>query len=284
MRPQVRRAAMEVRRGDAGSPGQGRLREIAPGVFCLGPWGRTQTNIYFVRSGPSWVLVDAGWIGDRHRVQHAALQLFGGQPPGAILLTHDHPDHEGAALALAREWGCPVFVHPEELPVAVRDFAAMRAHAMPLDRWFVFPIMWTMGRRRRDEVFARASLTDVVETFTPQSGVPFLPDWECIETPGHTPGHVSLFRAADRVLISGDAVVTLKMSLLGLLRQQQGLSGPPWYTTWNHRAARASVQRLARLEPTVLASGHGQPLTEGTTRQLHEFAATGWRAGGRRRL
>jgi len=36
-------------------------REIAPDVFCLGPWGRTQTDVYFVRSGSSWVLIDAGW-------------------------------------------------------------------------------------------------------------------------------------------------------------------------------------------------------------------------------
>lgn len=27
-------------------------REIAPDVFCLGPWGRTQTTVYFARSGP----------------------------------------------------------------------------------------------------------------------------------------------------------------------------------------------------------------------------------------
>jgi hypothetical protein len=40
-------------------------REIAPDVFCLGPWGRTQTTVYFVRSGTSWVLIDAGWANDR---------------------------------------------------------------------------------------------------------------------------------------------------------------------------------------------------------------------------
>jgi hypothetical protein len=28
-------------------------REVAPDVFCLGPWGRTQTVVYFVRSGSS---------------------------------------------------------------------------------------------------------------------------------------------------------------------------------------------------------------------------------------
>jgi hypothetical protein len=101
-----------------------------------------------------------------------------------------------------------------------------------------------------------------------------LPEWECIPTPGHTPGHVSYFRPADRVLISGDAVVTFKIgSLSGLIRQQPGLSGPPWYTTWNRRAVRESIDRLARLRPTVLAGGHGIPMTGAeTAAALRAFA------------
>ena len=249
-----------------------RVRQIAPNVFCLGPRGRTQTNVYFVRSGPSWVLVDAGWARDGDRIRHAARQLFGTQPAAAIILTHDHPDHEGAALALAREWGCQVHVHPGELPVAVRDFPRMQAEPMPMDRWLVYPIMRTLGRRRREQLLARSTLRDIVATFTPESGVPFLPGWQCIPTPGHTPGHISLFRPADRVLITGDAVATLQMSLRGLMRQKAGVSGPPWYTTWNRDAARDSVQRLARLRPTVLAGGHGEPLTVGAARALGEYA------------
>ena len=68
-------------------------REIAPDVFCLGPWGRTQTVVYFVRSGSSWVLIDAGWANDASRIERAAGSLFGGvSRPAAILLTHCHPD------------------------------------------------------------------------------------------------------------------------------------------------------------------------------------------------
>jgi glyoxylase-like metal-dependent hydrolase (beta-lactamase superfamily II) len=111
-------------------------------------------------------------------------------------------------------------------------------------------------------VLARCSLGAVAHSFEPGSQVPGLPDWECIPTPGHTPGHVSFFRPQDRVLITGEALVTLQLnSWKGLLLQRSGLSGPPWYTTWNRRAANDSTNRLARLEPTVLAGGHGNPLT-----------------------
>ncbi|PVU83035.1 MBL fold metallo-hydrolase [Cellulomonas sp. WB94] len=250
-------------------------REIAPDVHCLGPWGRVQNDVYLVRSGSSWVLIDAGWAQDGPRIERAAELLLGpGTRPSAILLTHCHPDHAGAARELARAWGCAVWMHPAELPFATGDFAGMRAFAGPLDRLVVLPLMRAMGTRRREAVLARSSLGEVARTFEPGAEVPGLPGWECIPTPGHTPGHVSYFRPADRVLISGDAVMTLKVNTVpGLLLQQPGLSGPPWYTTWSQRAARESIRTLAGLAPTVLAGGHGAPMTDArTAARLRAFA------------
>ncbi len=237
--------------------------EIAPDVFCLGPRGRTQTDVYFVRSGSSWALIDAGWAKDGPSIKRAAESVFGADTrPASILLTHCHPDHAGSALHLARIWGCPVYVHPDELPLANGDFAAITRYAGPLDHWVVLPLMRAMGRRRRDAMLARSSLGDVSRPLEPGAGVPGLPDWECIPTPGHTPGHVSFFRASDHVLITGDAIVTLELnSLGGLLLQRPGLSGPARYTSWNWRVAKESVASLAKLEPHVLAGGHGRPMT-----------------------
>ena len=108
---------------------------------------------------------------------------------------------------------------------------------------------------------ARSSLAGIVRAVDPSATVPGLPGWEWIPTPGHTPGHVAFLRSGDRVVISGDAVVTLEVnSVPGLLLGRQGLSGPPWYTSWNWRLAEASVATLARREPLVLAPGHGLPL------------------------
>jgi glyoxylase-like metal-dependent hydrolase (beta-lactamase superfamily II) len=119
-------------------------------------------------------------------------------------------------------------MHPDELPLATADFAAMMASAGPLDRDLILPLMRVMGRRRREAVLARSSLGDFACTFEPGAGVPGLPGWECVPTPGHTPGHVSYFRSSDRVLITGDALVTLQVNTwAGLLLQRSGLSGPP---------------------------------------------------------
>src|SRR6185503_11624973 len=65
--------------------------EVARDVYCLGPRGRTQTNVYFVRSTPSWVLIDAGWASDGRHIERVSESLFGAHvPPAAILLTHCH--------------------------------------------------------------------------------------------------------------------------------------------------------------------------------------------------
>jgi len=91
---------------------------------------------------------------------------------------------------------------------------------------------------------------------------------------GHTPGHVSFFRGQRPRADHGDAVVTMKLKLrVGLLLQRPGLSGPPRYTSWSWRVVKESVAKLARLEPTVLAGGHGRPMTgDETAGALRAFA------------
>jgi glyoxylase-like metal-dependent hydrolase (beta-lactamase superfamily II) len=250
--------------------------EIAPDVFCVGPWGRTQTNVYLVRAGSSWVLVDAGWAQDAGRIRSAVRSVLGSETaPAAILLTHVHPDHAGAARELAAEWGCPVVVHPDEIPIATGDFDAMTRYAGPMDRWLILPVMRLIGRRRREAVLEAGSLAGTVRSLGPDGLIPGIEGWRWVHTPGHTPGHVAYVRARDRVVISGDALLTLRVNdAAGFLWGRQGLSAPPWYTTWDRQAAHASIRAIADLEPSALAGGHGRPLTgAGTAAAVSEFAA-----------
>jgi glyoxylase-like metal-dependent hydrolase (beta-lactamase superfamily II) len=100
-----------------------------------------------------------------------------------------------------------------------------------------------------------------VRPLPPDGAVPTLPAWSWIHTPGHTAGHVSLFREKDHTLIVGDAFCTTKQeSLLAVASQRPELHGPPAYFTTDWVAARDSVARLAALRPAQIASGHGQPM------------------------
>ncbi len=229
------------------------------------------SNVYFVRSGLSWVLIDTSWPNRGQVIKQTAERLFGaGTRPAAILLTHAHGDHAGSALELARSWELPVYVHPGELPLAAGKY--LPEYGDPIGRWLIEPLMRLMPRRAA-RMPAKASITEAAQAFNPEAGVPGLPDWECIPTPGHNPGHVCFFRPGDRVLITGDAVLTVNFnSLWDLLWFKQRVSGPPWISTWNWPAAKQSVAALARLEPRVLAPGHGTPMANATAAKLRALA------------
>jgi glyoxylase-like metal-dependent hydrolase (beta-lactamase superfamily II) len=249
-------------------------REIAPGVERVEVGkGMRAANVYFVRSGPSWTLIDAAWPKCGQLIREAAESLYGANTcPAAILLTHLHPDHSGSALELARLWSLPVYVHPCEMPLAADKL--IPEYANPLDRWIIAPLMKLMPRRTVESKPPEPRLADVVRALEPGAAVPGLPDWECVPTPGHTPGHVAFFRRSDGVLITGDALLTVNPnSLWDFLLKKQRVSGPPYISTWNWQAAKKSVATLARLDPKVLASGHGLPMTgTGTAQDLRAFS------------
>jgi glyoxylase-like metal-dependent hydrolase (beta-lactamase superfamily II) len=113
----------------------------------------------------------------------------------------------------------------------------------------------------------------------PEDGsVPGLPGWEWVATPGHCAGHVSFFRASDRVLIAGDAVVTTKQeSFTAVMTQRPMVWRPPAYYTTDWDTAGASVALLASLEPEVLATGHGRTMRGASMRRALSDLATRFR-------
>lgn len=96
----------------------------------------------------------------------------------------------------------------------------------------------------------------------PEDGsVPGMPGWRWIHTPGHSPGHISLWREADRTLIAGDAFITTNQeSAYAVAVQKPELHGPPMYFTPDWLQARRSVEQLASLVPEVVVTGHGPAL------------------------
>jgi len=105
-------------------------------------------------------------------------------------------------------------------------------------------------------------------------GVPGLAGWRWMHTPGHTPGHVSLFREADGVLLAGDAFATMNLdSWTAYLTRKRELSRPSPPFTFDWETTRRSVARLADLEPRVVAAGHGLPIAgDHVAAELRSFA------------
>jgi glyoxylase-like metal-dependent hydrolase (beta-lactamase superfamily II) len=181
------------------------------------------------------LLVDAGLPG-----QGAAIvRMLGTRPVARHVLTHPHLDHAGVACGAAD----------------LADLRAGRSPELALRSWLQ-PLSRALGR------------------FTPVAGTAFAdgetvgPGFVVVPTPGHTPGHISLWRAADRVLIAGDALMGMHP-----LSGRPDLRLPPRFDQPGPDAVRASARRLVALEPRVVFFGHGLPLTDATQR-LHDFAVT----------
>ena len=224
-------------------------------------------NVYFIgRSGGPWVLIDAGLPGSARQIFAAAEARFGaGSKPEAIVLTHGHFDHAGSALQLAELWDAPIYAHPLELP-----YLTGRSSYPPPDPTIGGAIAF-LSR------FMPSGAYDFGARIRPlqSKDLPGLADWEWIETPGHSPGHISVYRSADRVLLAGDAFASMDMdSWTGLITGRRTLAraGAPFNSDW--AATKASVQKLADLKPDVVGCGHGTPFSSGPIAlRLARFAA-----------
>jgi glyoxylase-like metal-dependent hydrolase (beta-lactamase superfamily II) len=248
------------------SLGNGLGTAILPDVYC---YTNKIVNIVLV-GNPSgsgeFVMIDAGMPNSADELKNTVIERFGeNRLPKAIVLTHGHFDHVGSLVALLEDWNIPVFAHELELPYLTgkKDYppgdptvdGGLVSELSPL-----FP---------NHGIDISANVHKL-----PQDGtVPCMPGWKWVHTPGHTPGHISLFREQDRTLIAGDAFVTVKQeSLYKVMTQQQEISGPPKYYTTDWDAAYESVKKLEALRPKTAVTGHGLPMSgEELTQNLRKL-------------
>jgi len=227
-------------------------------------------NVIFIGDAENWVLVDTGMPGSATQVKAAAAEHFGKDAkPKAILLTHGHFDHTGNIVKLVKEWKVPVYAHTLEFPflIGAQDYPEPDAS---VEGGLVAKISMVFPHKAID-------IKDVLLPLPDDHTVPHLEGWTWIHTPGHSSGHVSFFRKSDKVLIAGDAFVTVRQdSLYKVLLQTEEVNGPPRYLTTDWDAAKRSVIRLAALDPEIAVTGHGsamqgEALTSGLKKLVDEF-------------
>jgi glyoxylase-like metal-dependent hydrolase (beta-lactamase superfamily II) len=219
-----------------------------------------------------WVLVDAGVAGSRSTIERVAGARFGaGARPAAIILTHGHFDHVGALEALAAEWEAPVYAHP--LEHGYLDGSRRYPPADPSIRDGLMSLLSPLFPRGPIDVGPH------LRALPGDGTVPAMPGWRWLHTPGHTPGHVSLWHEESRTLVAGDAVITTAQeSAYEVARQIPEIHGPPRYFTMDWEAAADAVREISLLRPKTLVSGHGPALAgpamrEGLNRLAMDFHA-----------
>ncbi len=226
-------------------------------------------NAYFVETpeNNSWVLVDSGIPYSSGKIISYAEEVYGaGAKPSAIVLTHGHFDHAGAALALAAHWDVPIYAHHLEMPYLTgkSDFA-------PQDP----SVGGAIAQMSRMFSHGGYDFGSRVYPIRENGELEEMRGWRVIHTPGHTNGHVALFRESDKTLLAGDALTTMNLdSWASQVTEKREFCRPPAPFTPDWSAARKSVEILAELEPNTVAAGHGQPISGAdTARRLKDFAA-----------
>ncbi|HWH70949.1 MAG TPA: MBL fold metallo-hydrolase [Candidatus Sulfotelmatobacter sp.] len=243
------------------NPRATRTRQVAVDLACK---RLAIVNVVFYGKPGSpdrqWVLIDTGIPGTAGVIARAAVQRFGrASRPAAILLTHGHFDHVGALENLAARWDAPIYAHVLEQP-----FLNGTSSYPPPDPTVGGGLMAALS-----PLYPRGpiNVSPRLKVLPQRGEVPGMPGWRWLPTPGHSPGHVSLWRESDRALIAGDAFITTNQeSAYSVATQRPELHGPPQYYTPDWPQARASVQRLAALEPELVITGHGRPMHGDTMR------------------
>lgn len=200
------------------------MRTLAPGVGQLSAFSPHTINTYLVEG----VLVDAGTPLARRRI----LRQLRGHAVNTHVVTHGHPDHFGSSHAVCEALDVPLWIGD-------RDAAAVEtARPVPASGWLP-ELMMRAKMPPAHPVSRRLREGDDVAGFT------------VLEVPGHSPGHIALWRESDGVLLCGDVFFNLRRT-----------GSPPNFLTVDPEGNRESMRRLAQLRPALVLFGHGPPLRD----------------------
>ncbi len=199
----------------------GRPTEVAPDIFWvrmpLELTGLNHINLWLLRDGAGWTIVDTGMRSDQIRDlwESVFADFLEGRPVTRVICTHFHPDHIGQAGWLTRKWDCPLWMtHREWLQGRVAEFDQ---HDTVPD-WHVAYFRRAGLSETALSAMAKSSYRHFSSAVTPLPpqvhSVQETEDiviggrkWQVIIGRGHSPEHMCLFNSDTKVLISGDQIL-----------------------------------------------------------------------------
>lgn len=213
-----------------------------PDIHQISLTPRHGINAYLVGD----ILVDAGIKQSVKKI----LKALDGRPVSAHALTHAHQDHAGGSRGIIEALSVPFWVGATDAPAARSGKPVVKKTLM-------------------GSVLSRAGGWDGAEVARElREGEELGHGFTVIDVPGHSPGHVAFWRERDRVLIAGDVLFNVR----SLVTLQPGLREPIEAFTIDPEQNRASIRRIADLEPAVVGFGHG-PVLRDAAPKLRAFAA-----------
>src|ERR671920_426366 len=197
-------------------------------------------------------LVDAGLPGQAEVIGAALAEAsIGVRDLRRIIFTHQDLDHVGSAAALVRQSGGRGLANPADSPHIDGTLKPLKFTPEMLER-----------RPQMREVLERLEPVGVDEHLEDGERLDLASGIRVIFTPGHTPGHLSLYLERSKVLVTGDA----------LTAEGGHLNGPNPSMTLEMRLAMQSIRRLAELDVETIVCYHGGVVGEDANAQLQQVA------------
>jgi glyoxylase-like metal-dependent hydrolase (beta-lactamase superfamily II) len=193
-------------------------------------------------------LVDAGLPDQMEAIGAALVEAgIGVRDLRRIIFTHQDLDHVGSGAALVRQSGATVLAHPAEVPYIDGSLRPLKVTPEMLER-----------RPQMREVLERLEPVGVDGRVEDGTHLDLAGGTRVISTPGHTPGHISLYLEQPKFLIAGDA----------LTAEDGSLNGPNPSMTPQMGTAIQSIRRLADLDVDTIVCYHGGVVSKDANAQL----------------
>lgn len=209
---------------------------VVPGVIA---------NTYILADADGLTVIDAGLPRSEKKILAYVASLGrSARDVKRIIITHADLDHFGGLAALQKATGAHTYSSQIEAEAMAKGESSRQISPSGFSlRRIVFSIL---------SPFIKATPFQVDEILTEGQTLPILGGLQVLETPGHTPGHLSLFVPSAQILFCGDSIVA----------DQNGLQGSRPGITWNENQARASERKQAQLGAQIVCSGHGPVVKE----------------------
>jgi glyoxylase-like metal-dependent hydrolase (beta-lactamase superfamily II) len=204
---------------------------VVPGVVA---------NTYILIGADGLTIIDAGLPRSQKKILAYITSL--GKLAGdvkRIIITHADLDHFGGLAALQNATGARTYASQIEADAIAKGESSRKANPPGFSlRRLLFTLL---------SPFFKVQPFQVDEILRDGQILPALGGLQVVDTPGHTPGHISLFAPSLGVLFCGDSMVAGEK---GLRHSRPGV-------TWDETKARESERKQAALGARIVCSGHG---------------------------
>jgi hydroxyacylglutathione hydrolase len=235
--------------------GAGEAELVAEGVWVVqGQPGRC--NVYLIEDDGGVTLFDAGARTMTRAVASAGAKLGGIR---RVILGHGHTDHRGVAPAL----GVPVLCHADE----VQDAEGSGGFRYWPEGLAGLPTPLRQAHRLMHRYAWDGGPVEIAGTVAEGEE---LAGFTVVHIPGHAPGMIALWRESDRLALSSDCFYTIDM-----WGRDSEPRLPERIYNFDTDQARASIRKLAALEPAAAWPGHAKPVTGDVRSKLERAADAG---------